>query len=62
MVKIEPCECIAMVYFERAMSPIVGGSNSILSAIQIFVVYGVTIVGIFAIILHKNLKKITSSQ
>lgn len=62
MVKTLPCEWVAMVHSERAMSTIVGGSGSMLRAIRISVVSGVTIVGIFAIILHQNPQKITSSQ
>jgi hypothetical protein len=62
MVKTLPCEWVAMIQSEMAMSTIVGGSGSMLRAIRIFVVSGVTIVGIFAIILYQNPKKITSSQ
>jgi hypothetical protein len=62
MVKTLPCEWVAMVQSEMAMSTIVGGSGSMLRAIRISVVSGVTIVGIFAIILYQNPKKITSSQ
>ena len=47
-----------MVHSERVMSTIVGGIGSVLRAMRILVVTVVPIIGIFAIIPHKNSKKI----
>jgi hypothetical protein len=57
MVKTLPCEWVVMVQSERAMPTIIGGSGSMLRAIRISVVSGVTIVGIFAIILYQKSQK-----